>query len=149
MFSYGCNWQCVSIGSDCALVSIRRLVIIWTNDNLVYWHIYSSPGLDEFNDKKPAVYSTGLFAVVTLTLTDWGGDKMNAIWLDDIFKCIFLNKSVFIFIKISLKFVPRGPIDKIPTLVQIMAWRRTGDKPLSEPMMAFVVDAYMHSASIS
>ena len=28
-----------------------------------------------------------------------------------------------------------GPINNIPALVQIMAWRRPGDKPLSEPMM--------------
>ena len=54
---------------------------------------------------------------------------------DDIFKCIFLNKNVWISINISLKFVPMGPIDHIPALVQIMAWRRPGDKPLSEPMM--------------
>ena len=38
-------------------------------------------------------------------------------------------------IKISLKFVPAYPINTIPALVQIMAWRRSGDKPLSEPMM--------------
>ena len=54
---------------------------------------------------------------------------------DDIFKCIFLNENVWILIKISLKFVPKGPINNIPALVQIMAWRRPGDKPLSEPMM--------------
>ena len=54
---------------------------------------------------------------------------------DDIFKCIFLNENVWISIKISLKFVPKGPINNIPTLVQIMAWRRPGDKPLSEAMM--------------
>ena len=54
---------------------------------------------------------------------------------DDIFKCFFLNDSVWIPIEISLKFVPRGPINNIPALVQIMAWRRPGDKPLSEPMM--------------
>ena len=54
---------------------------------------------------------------------------------DDIFKCIFLNENVWIPIKISLKFVPKGQINKIPALVQIMAWRRPGDKPLSEPMM--------------
>ena len=40
-----------------------------------------------------------------------------------------------ISIKISLKFVPRCPISNIPALVQIMDWRRPGDKPLSEPMM--------------
>ena len=54
---------------------------------------------------------------------------------DDILKCIFLNENVWISIKISLKFVPKGPINNIPALVQIMAWRRPGDKPLSEPMM--------------
>ena len=54
---------------------------------------------------------------------------------DDIFKCIFLNENVWIPIKISLKFVPQGPINKIPALVQIMAWRRPSDKPLSEAMM--------------
>ena len=54
---------------------------------------------------------------------------------DDIFKCIFLNENVWIPIKISLKFVLKGPINNIQALVQIMAWRRSGDKPLSEPMM--------------
>ena len=54
---------------------------------------------------------------------------------DDTFKRIFLNENVRILIKISLKFVPKGPINNIPALVQIMAWRRSGDKPLSEPMM--------------
>ena len=54
---------------------------------------------------------------------------------DDVFKCIFFNENVWISIKISLKFVPKGPINNIPALVQIMAWRRSGDKPLSEPMM--------------
>ena len=38
-----------------------------------------------------------------------------------IFKCIFLNENVLILIKISLKFVPKGPINSIPALVQIMA----------------------------
>ena len=53
---------------------------------------------------------------------------------DDIFKCIFFNENIWISIKTSLKFVPEGPINNIPSLVQIMAWRRQGDKPLSEPM---------------
>ena len=35
----------------------------------------------------------------------------------------------------KMKFVPKGSINNIPALVQIMAWRRSGDKPLSEPMM--------------
>ena len=54
---------------------------------------------------------------------------------DAIFKPNFLGENVRISIKISLKFVPTCPINNIPALVQIMALRRPGDKPLSEPMM--------------
>ena len=54
---------------------------------------------------------------------------------DDIFKSIFFNENVQIIIKISLTFVPKVPINNIPALVQILAWRRPGGKPLSEPMM--------------
>ena len=54
---------------------------------------------------------------------------------DDTFKRIFVNENLWISIKISLKFVPKSPIDKIPALFQTMAWRRPGDKPLSEAMM--------------
>ena len=60
---------------------------------------------------------------------------LDVILSDDIFKCIFLNENVRISIKISLKFVPKGPINNIPALFQVMAWRRAGNKPLSEPMM--------------
>ena len=60
---------------------------------------------------------------------------------DDIFKCIFLNENVSITIKISLKFVPKGPINNIPALVQIMIiWTNDGQ----------FTNAYMrHSASMS
>ena len=54
---------------------------------------------------------------------------------DDIFKCIFLNKNIWISLKISLKFVPKVRINNIPSLVQIMAWSQPGDKTLFEPMM--------------
>ena len=54
---------------------------------------------------------------------------------DDIFKGIFFNENARISLKISLKFVPKVRINNILALVQIMAWRRPGDKPLSEPML--------------
>ena len=56
---------------------------------------------------------------------------------DDIFIYIIFswNEIVWIPIRISLKFVPMCPINNIPALVQIMAWRRPGDRPLSEAMM--------------
>ena len=61
----------------------------------------------------------------------------------DIFKCIFLNENVPILLEISLKFVPMVQINNIPALVQIMAWRWPGDKPLSEPMLTQFTDVYM------
>ena len=60
---------------------------------------------------------------------------MAAVSADDTIKHLFLNENVRISIKISLKFVPKGPINNNPSLVQTMAWRRPGDKPLSEPML--------------
>ena len=54
---------------------------------------------------------------------------------DDILKWISLNENARISLRISLKFVPKVRVNNIPALVQIMAWRRPGDKPLSEPMM--------------
>ena len=54
---------------------------------------------------------------------------------DDTFKCIFLKENVRISIRISLKFVPKSPVNNIPALFQIMARHRPGNKPLSEAMM--------------
>ena len=57
------------------------------------------------------------------------------LFADDTFKGIFFNENIRISTKNSLKFVPKGLINNIPGLVLIMAWRRPGDKPLSEPML--------------
>ena len=62
---------------------------------------------------------------------------------DDICKCIFLNMNLLISIKISLKFIPNGPVSNITSLVHIMAWRWLGDKPLSESMLTRFTDTYM------
>ena len=61
---------------------------------------------------------------------------------DNTFKMHFLELK-WISIEISLKFVPKDPINNIPALVQIMAWRRLGDKPLPDPVMTQFNDAYM------
>ena len=68
---------------------------------------------------------------------------MDAIWADDNFKCFFLNENVRIPIQLSLNVVLMSPIDNKPALFQVMVWRRTGDKPLPESMMAQFTDAYM------
>ena len=54
------------------------------------------------------------------------GSKQTHIWIytssiaDDVFKWKFFNGNIWISIKISPKFVPKGPINTIPTLIQIM-----------------------------
>ena len=68
---------------------------------------------------------------------------MAAILADDIFNCIFLNENDRIPIHISLKYVLMSPVDNKPALIQVMAWRRTGDKPLPGSMKVQFIDAYM------
>ena len=74
---------------------------------------------------------------------------------DDTFRCVFMDENVWILINISLNFVPKGPINNIPALVQIMAWRRPGDKPLSERQAIIwtndgkFTDTYMHHSAFS
>ena len=61
-------------------------------------------------------------------------DKMAAI-SQTTFSNAFSSMKIFEFRLQFLKFVPNGPINNSLALVQIMAWRRPGDKPLSEPML--------------
>ena len=68
---------------------------------------------------------------------------------DDVLKCILFIENIRILIKISLKFVPKGPIKNIPAFVQVMAKRRPGDKPLSEPTMVSLLTHIRHSPSLS
>ena len=84
---------------------------------------------------------TWLF-IKTIFLTYGGQGKMAAI-----LHCIFLNVNVWISIRISLKFVSRCPINNSPALVWIMAWHRPGNKPLSESMVAWFINAYMHHSA--
>ena len=64
------------------------------------------------------------------------------------FQNIFFMK-IYEFGKKSLKPVPKGPINNVPALVQILAWRRTGDNPLFEPMMVSLLMHMGHSTSMS
>ena len=99
---------------------------------------------------------TGTWAIIWLPQCQWCNpeghglfDDINTLrprengclFPDDIYKCIFLNENVWIVLKISLKFVPKERINSTPALVQIMAWRQPGDKPLFEPM---IVSLLMH-----
>ena len=70
-------------------------------------------------------------------------DKMATTFTDNIFKYIFMDEKC-ISIRISLKFVSKGPIDNKAALVQvIMAWHQKGDKPLPDLMLTQFNDTYM------
>ena len=97
--------------ATCCILTIKYLYMSVCGCQYVHWQPYS----DRFNTLRPR--------------------QNGRHFLDDIFKCIFLDENVWISIKISLKFVPKVLINNIPALVEIMGWRRSGDKPLSEPMM--------------
>ena len=84
------------------------------------------------------------------SLTHWGWDKMVPTLATYTFKCISLNENSWIFDNISLRYVTWDIIDNMAALVQIMAWRQTGDKPLSEALLLYCADVYMrHLALVS
>ena len=83
---------------------------------------------------KPWIWCVGMCNTLRLR-------QVGCHFTDDILKCIFFNENIWISLKISLKFVPTVPINNILALVQIKAWYRPGNKPLSKPMM---VSLLMH-----
>ena len=97
----------------------------------------------KFQSKYKHIHTKNIISKISAIL--FRSQYVNILWpkqngrhfADDTFKSIFFNQNVWIPIKISPKFVPKGRIHNIPALVQIMAWRRPGDKPLSEPMIDY------------
>ena len=57
-----------------------------------------------------------------------------------------MKSLVCTLIEISLKIVPKCPIDNNQAVVKIMAWRWISDKPLSESMLTWFTDAYRQSS---
>ena len=107
--------------------------IMYENSMLLFHEIAFDQSNDKKHYKKPA-YLCHAFFEERETVNTLRPRQSGRHFADDIFNCILLNENVWIMIKISLKFVPKGPINNIPGLVQIMVWRRPGDKPLSEPI---------------
>ena len=87
--------------SECkAMISYtwyQCLMTLWVL-RLLMWHNIYSPEMHTIFNSSPAGQNGRHFA-------------------DDIFRCIFLNETFCILIEISLKFVPKGPIDIKPALV--------------------------------
>ena len=66
-------------------------------------------------------------------LTHWDRVKMRFLQTTFIQYNIF-NENDRICITISLNLSPGGPFDNLPTLVRIVAWCRSGNTPLFEPL---------------
>ena len=82
-----------------------------------------------------------------IMVTHWGRDKMAATLADNTFKCISLNEKFWILHKFSQEYVTWGLIDSMAAWVQVMAWCRTGDKSLSEPMLVCGAGTCMHHSA--
>ena len=95
------------------------------------------------NSLGPGRCGSNFKSVLSTHVTHLPLDKMAANSADDNFGWIFLNENDRILIPISLKFVPKSPIDNESALIQVMAWCRTGDKPLLETMLTQFTDTYM------
>ena len=105
-------------------MSDRCQAINWTNDGLVYKSLAKpiiEPLMSCIWSLLTHKCTTLPLCIYTLRLRQNGRH-----WPDNTFKCIILNENVWIVNKISLKFVPKGPIDGKSSLGQIMAWRRAG-----------------------
>ena len=103
--------------------------VLWNN---LQWYRYTNKCISELGS---IVSDNSLSPVWHQAINTLRPRQNGRHFADDTFKRIFVYENVKILIEISLKFVPKGPINNIPALVQIMAWRRPGDKPLSEPML--------------
>ena len=84
-----------------------------------------------------------VFLVSKTWLTHLPLDKIATILADDFLNAFSWMKSDRVPIQILLKFVPRNPFDDKPALVQVMAWCQIGDKPLSQPMLTRLIDAFI------
>ena len=79
----------------------------------------------------------------TELLTHLPLEKNGIHFATDIFRWILVNEKLYVSIRNSLEFIPKGPIGNNSALEQIMAWRHPGNKPLSEPMLTRFTEAYM------
>ena len=61
---------------------------------------------------------------------------------------IFLNENVWIPIKASLKFVPKGPINNIPALVQINGLAPVRRQAIIWTNDGYFIDAYLRHLTL-
>ena len=125
----------------------RGLSCRWFWDNS-YWiwtvfHIQSYPRFTQFVVLAPRLQSISSLNYIYHDANSSPPGQNGRHFTDDIFKCILMNEKNSILNRLSLKFDPKGLINNSPALVQIINCRRSGDKPLSEPMLTQLIHAYI------
>ena len=131
----GWNYICIPKLQRCSCWSLGMykqfyLTLYWACDYLSMLGLKLNHVSKRGPRKHENIFIFSFLKINTLRLRQNG-----CLFADDLFESIFLSENVWNLIKISLKFVPKGPINNIPTLVQVMAWHWPGDNPLSGPMM--------------
>ena len=89
------------------------------------------------NGYEPAMTKTHLILINT-TRRRQNGYR----FADVIFKLIFLNTFFCILFKSHRSFISKDLTVNKAALGQIMAWCRADDKPISEPLLIYITDAY-------
>ena len=111
---------------DCSVSIANELEILqsctktWISSELWFWGFTQQQSLSQIHYWYPYREKFSGFCQlvedisINMPLTHFPLDKMTYNLADDIFNRILLNENVWISIKISLKFVPKGPIDNNP-----------------------------------
>ena len=143
-----CPFSCLNFlfsiyGATCCLLIVERTVVIHLK--IAINRTYRPCAFIRVWWWKNDSYCMVYYSLNTLR-TRHNGRHLEA----KIFKCILLSEKVRNTMKILLTFVFMGLIDNKLSIIQIIAWQRSGNKPLSEPMMTFFNDAHkFHSGSIA
>ena len=108
----------------------RNLIANWQKCHILYSQYPWSPQVDM--TVLQTIYCNNY------SLTHWSRDKL-PLFHSRHFEIFFFNENVWNDDSNSLNFVAKVPINNIPALMQVMAWRRPGDKPISEPTMVRIM----------
>ena len=109
----------------------------WEKQELAQYHILRN----RFNTTLPSEVLTK-FKISKKRFNTLTTETMFDIFSGDIFKLLFFSEAYYI--RIVMTRVPRGPLNSKSALPVVMAWRRTVDRPLLEPMKTVCTGAYMH-----
>ena len=144
-FYHGCECTLYPSGGQVINITLACAhALIWRAPTAIFIVFSAFRFFDVCFERLCSLYSAFIrHSIALLPITRSSSELINILrqrqngrhFADYTFNRIFVNETFRISIRFSLKFVPKGPNNNIPALVQIMAWRRPGDKPLSEPVM--------------